>query len=187
MAKRTPAWMLCDDMFTRIKDELILEAVDILHDEIKEKRIDIRGYTALLPDRSQELQRDIFIINNIISNTDEIRGQYKSYVNVDNRDTASMRRLDELKRFLMSVDAINVLMELSKVFSDWAADAGRFANIQDERELVIRSMGSNYERLEALKYVIASKKFNASKPITNHEREVLAEVMASVKVTPRSG
>ena len=35
----TLAWMVCDDILTRIKDELILEAIDILHDEIVKKML----------------------------------------------------------------------------------------------------------------------------------------------------
>ena len=76
----TPAWMVCDDILTRIKDELILEAIDILHDEINSKHLVIEGYSPVVLERSEEMQRDIYLINNLMERAEEISANYGKYL-----------------------------------------------------------------------------------------------------------
>ena len=75
-----PAWMVCEDLLTRAKDELILEAIDLLHARINDGSVSIDGYVVTLPDRSQEVARDIFVINNLLSEQSQIRDTYARYI-----------------------------------------------------------------------------------------------------------
>ncbi|MDE1851748.1 MAG: hypothetical protein KGH69_03620 [Candidatus Micrarchaeota archaeon] len=176
----TPAWLLCEDILTKTKDEMILEAIDILHEQIDAKRIDIQGYVPVLMDRSEELQKDMFIINNMLANREQIRGQYSSYINKETKDPALLSRIEELKRLVMAVDAIEFLMGMSHVFESWAEETGRYGTLKDPAELLRRSM-SNSQRKEALEYVLSSKKFKDNDALSEKELSLLKDVLNGKK------
>lgn len=172
----TPAWLLCEDMLTKTKDEMILEAIDILHEQINEKRIDIQGYVPVLMDRSEELQKDMFIINNMLANSGQIRSQYSSYMGRETKDPALLSRIEELKKLVMAIDAIEFLMSMSHVFEEWAEETGRYGTVKDPIELLRKSMGSD-QRKDALKYVLSSKKFKDNEALSESETELLERAL----------
>ncbi len=175
--EKTPAWLICDDILTKCKDEIILEAIDILHEEVKAKRIDMQGYVPMLIDKSEEVERDMFLINNLLSRSHEIRENYKDYMKTEseikNPDPALVARDEELRKFMLALDSIIYLMNLSRVFESWAADVGVFSNIKDPVEVFEKTMHHNNERMEALKFILSSSTFWKSEPLSEDERKML--------------
>ncbi len=177
-----PAWMLCEDIITRLKDELILEAVDILHDEMKAGRIDITGYISLLPDKSNELQRDMYIINNLIGREPEIIEQYRPFLDsIDKeKDPEKVARIEELKKFMMSVQAISTLMRLSNIAELWAEDTGKYSDSKDSEEIILGTVRMAVDRVEILDFVLSSTKFSKSEALTAHEMALLKKVRKAI-------
>jgi hypothetical protein len=170
----TPAWMVCDDILTRIKDELILEAIDILHDEINSKHLVIEGYSPVVLERSEEMQRDIYLINNLMERAEEISTNYGKYL--DGSAAAEVTdplRVEELKRFLMSISGIRFLMDTAKVFESWSADTGKYYSEKDPSSIIKKTMGKGTEREKALEYILKSKKIIENEAITKEERSIL--------------
>lgn len=165
--------MLCDDIITRMKDELVLEAVDLLHAEIKAKRIDISGYTALMPDKSAELQRDLYIISNLVARGHEIMDQYGPYLDAAERDPERLARKEELKKFLMSVQGITMLMRYSTIADTWATDVGKFSSLTDIAQILARTANMADERKELMDYVLSNKKFKDSEALSDEELAAL--------------
>ena len=172
----TPAWMLCDDMLTRIKDELILEAIDILHEEINAKRLVIEGYSPIVLERSEEMQRDIYLINNLMERAEEISKNYSKYFNDDSStESADPVQIEELKRFLMSISGIRFLMDTAKVFESWSVDTGKYYSEKDPVSILCKTMGAGTEREKALEYVLKSKKITGNEAVTANELSLLKE------------
>jgi len=170
----TPAWMACDDILTRIKDELILEAIDILHEEINAKRLVIEGYSPVVLERSEEMQRDIYLINNLMARAEEISKNYGKYFdsNAPAAD-ADPIRIEELKRFLMSISGIRFLMDTAKVFESWSSDTGRYYAEKDPASIIRKTMGTGTEREKALEYILKSKKMLENEAVTEQELAML--------------
>jgi hypothetical protein len=179
-----PAWLKCEDMLTRAKDELILEAIDLLKLEMKEKRIDIKGYIAALPDKGQELEQDLFMIGQLIARVEEIRSQYSGYLekerNGEITDPEVIARGEALRRFLMSIDAIDMLMHFSRVFGTWADDTGVYSALKDPVDVMVKSASLDGGRADALDFVLSSKKFSESDALSNDEMQVLEETLDRV-------
>ena len=177
--EKTPAWLICDDILTKCKDEIILEAIDILHEEIKAKRIDMQGYVPMLIDKPEEVERDMFLINNLLSRAHEIRENYKDYMKKESEikdpEPALVARDEELRKFMLALDSIIFLMSLSKVFESWAADVGVFSNIKDPVEVFSKTLHHNNERIEALKFILGSSTFWKSEPLHEDERKMLEQ------------
>ena len=180
------AWMICEDIITRLKDELILEAVDILHDEIRAKRIDITGYVALLPDKSNELQRDMYIIGNLLEREPEVIEQYMPFIDgVENEsDPKKVERIEELRKFMLSVKAISTLMRLSEIAKVWAEDTGRFSSSNDPEEIILNTVRMDEDRVEVLDFVLSSAKFSKSEALDLNEIGLLKKAKKAIPQRP---
>ena len=121
-----PIWMLAQEILTKIKNELVLEAIDLLHKEIKENRVEINGQTIKLPDKSTEFETDMFIIKQLIEKENEIISTYSEFIrkfDVESKNSAQfVERIEELRKFLMSVSSIKILMNFSKTVDLWILD-----------------------------------------------------------------
>ena len=174
----SPAWMICDDVLTRVKDELILEAIDILHDEINAHRLIIEGYNPVMLDRSIEMERDMYLIKNLTERSEEISKNYSKYFTGEQTaDWADPERLEELKKFLMSVSGIRILMEMADVFEGWSSDTGRYYKETDPKQIIAKTMGKGSDREKALEYVLKSKKFTENEAVSADELDMLRKGM----------
>lgn len=178
-----PAWMLCEDLITRMKDELVLEAIDILHEEMKANRIDISGYVSLLPDKPNEMQRDMYIINNLVQRQPEIMEQYRPFLESGAKETdpQKVERIEELKKFMLSVQAISTLMRLSSVASMWADDTGKYSALGDQAQIIARTASMAEDRLEVLDFVLTSPRFAKSEALTSAETEILKKARKALE------
>lgn len=183
-SKEAPAWMACEDMITRLKDELVLEAIDILQGEIKAGRIDIKGYVSLLPDKSDEIQRYMYIINNLRMRENEIVAQYSPYLdpNFEEKDPDKLKRIEDLKKFVLSVGAISTLMRFSDIAGGWAEDTGRHSELNDPVQILASTLRSMEERKEVLEFALSSSKFLKSESLTNEEMDILRKAMKEATV-----
>ncbi len=177
-----PSWMACEDMITRMKDELILEAIDILHEEIKAGRVDIRGYTSLLPDKPDEMQRDMYIIGNLVQRKEEILEKYRPYFEgrYEEADPAKVEGIEALKKFVLSVQAIAMLMRLSEIAERWADDTGKYSDIKGLEKIMLNTARMADERKELLDFVLSSSKFGKSEALTENELGILKEVRSAM-------
>ena len=178
-----PAWMLCEDMITRLKDELILEAVDILHGEMKAKRIDISGYVSLLPDKPSELQRDMYIIGNLVQREGEIVEQYRPFLDDmgAQADPQKVARAEELRKFMLSVQAISELMRLSEIAEKWAEDTGRYSKLEDVEGVMMSTVGTDVDRIEVLNFALSSRRFLKSEALTEREIDILRRTRSAME------
>ena len=177
----TAAWMLCDDIITRVKDELILEAVDILHEELKAGRIDLKGYVNVLPDKAQELQRDMYLINNLVQREQEIIAQYAPYLDGNGQhDSDKLSRIEDLRKFVLSVKAISMLMRLSIAAERWALDTGKYSALSDPVQIIKKTAIMADERKEILDFVLSHSKFTKSEALSGEEMGILASARKSM-------
>ncbi len=181
MAQDAPAWMLCEDMITRLKDELILEAIDMLHEELKAGRVDISGYVSLLPDKPDELQKDMYIIGNLVQRESEIEAMYGPLIaNAPNeKDPRKVERMEGLRKFMLSVRAISTLMRLSEVAGEWAQSTGRYSRYVNIGEILSRSMQEDGARCELVDFVLSSVRFLRSEALTGDEIGIVKQARSS--------
>ncbi len=182
MADDAPAWMLCEDMITRLKDELTLEAIDILHEELKEGRIDISGYVSLLPDKPDEMQKDIYIINNLVQREDEIAEQYQPEIERIGIETDpdKVERAERLGKFMLSVHAISALMGLGEIAGKWAQGIGKYSSYARVGEIISRSMGDDPARGELVDFVLSSSRFARSQALSESELDLFRKARPSI-------
>ncbi|MDE1857034.1 MAG: hypothetical protein KGH98_03035 [Candidatus Micrarchaeota archaeon] len=172
-----PAWIVCQGLLTKLKDELILEAMEVLHREIDAGRIKVGGSMVTLPDKSAEMERDMFIINNLIAESPKIHERYDSYVadkdSGAQTDPKMVQRIEELHRFLLGVDEIALLIRMSKTFNDWIEETGEHTRINDPSEIIRLTSEAKGERAEALRFVLGHRYFAKEGVLTEDEKAMI--------------
>jgi uncharacterized membrane protein len=185
MDKNVPAWLICENLLVDIKNELVLEAIDVLHQEIKEGRIGVNGGLVTASEGKEEIEKDLFIINKIIESRDDTTKKFMEYIREKESDSSELdeytvKRIEDMKRFLIAVGKISYLMELSVVFNVWVDDAGREARTTDPVEILERTMLEKAERLAALEFVLG-RKFRIDDAISENEKEILEKALSKVR------
>jgi hypothetical protein len=181
------AWLICEDMLTRIKDELVLEAIDILEAERKSGRVGISGYVPVMPEKGPELEENLFLINKILENTnsilDRLAGYEKELVNGSGAESATVERAEELRRFLMAVNAMEMLMDMSRVFGSWAEDMGKYHFAGSTEEILEHSIVGNGERVDALGFVLSSITFARSEALDTEEAAAFRNAYQKIRAS----
>ncbi len=174
MDDETPAWMQCEDMLSRIRAELIMQAMDMLQLAIDSKAIDVGGSLINLPDRPSEIDMKMFIIGRLLEEKDRIMEMYSGK---PPEDVATKERLD---KFLLAVGQISMLMEYAKSVESMVGEIPERAGETDPYELLRLLMGSDAGRIEALRYAESSQRLLKEETITIRERELLRKALGAL-------
>lgn len=172
----TPAWMQCEDIFNRIRTELITEAMDVLQDVIDSKAIGVEGSLISLPEKPSDTEMRMFIINNIIKRKDEIIQKYSNYLENDSikeTNPFKVEQRERLRRFLLSIEQISLLMQYSTVIASWMHDMSMQVMANDPSEVIKGTMPGEELRREILRYVVASRKMEKERIFSEEERKIL--------------
>lgn len=177
------AWILCMDLLIKVKNELIAEAMELLHREMEAKRISMQGSFMPMSEGESEAERDMFLIQNLLAQEHEIMGKYGTYlVEMPKRekiDEDKIRSADELRKFLMALNRMSRLMRYSRIFDEWASDASyevRQASVSSILEKTIAVHGSS--RREALEFAMKDEELVVSGVLADDEKRMLNTVLS---------
>lgn len=171
--------MVCEDLLIRIEAELMSEALDLLHEEVKVGRVKVDGNLVTASEQTSQAENDLFILNKLIEDEGNLRLRYANLVKAveegqeTNPDVVS--RLEEVKRFLLTVSQISMTVAYAKVFSQWFNDAASQIRTQNPAEVLYNTAKVNSERREALEFVVNSKAFTKSEVLNERETGILKE------------
>ncbi len=173
-----PAWILCNDLLIKLKNELANEAILAAEREIKEGRMDVKGSVITQPDRQSEGENLLFVVNNLIGERDGIHERYDPYIkelqdNPSKFDSKTAQRIESLRKFLLAVDEIYTLMHYSGVMGAWADDASMQVREKDPSAILEKTLASGHERAEAALFVLSLKSFAKEGILSDTERRML--------------
>ena len=155
-----PQWIAAHDLLIKLKDELSSRAIALLHKEEGEGRIKISGALMSTPDKNAENENDMFILNNITAKIDEMHAQYEGYLNSDQeKDPALIKRIEDLRKFLMAMDSINILVEYSKAMDPWIDEAAVEIKSESAAQIIADTASKDTDRAEILNYICKNSYF----------------------------
>lgn len=168
--------MVCEDIISRVKDELMYEAVEILHGEADSGRIKMDGNLVTSEEGTGEAERDIFILDKLLEDEPIIRSRYENFVKATEEGEASpevVARIEDVRKFLLAISEISLIVRYARIFSAWFADAGKQMKVSDPSDIFYMTSLHNKERMEALDFVLTSKKFLKSGELKEGELKIL--------------
>ena len=173
-----PAWMECIDLFERIREEMLFEAVETLRGEMSAGRIGFAGRLVTLPDSSPDAERDIYVIRRLVAHEAEIRAMYeKEIIGKDPakevKDPSKVERLEGLRKFLLSLTQITVLMRYSAALGAASERSGKYAKEKDLSKVIRLALGDDKDTREALAFTLENKKMAKEGVISEVERKAI--------------
>ena len=172
--EESPAWMVCEDLISRIKGELMHEAVELLHKEIDSGRIKVDGGLVTAAEGTSEAEQDSFILGKLVAEEPMLKERYANYLSAvgENSEPELVARIEELKKFLLAVSQISLLVRYANTFSAWFEGAGRQVKINDPSE-IFHVTAISEERKEALNYVANSKSFSKKTAFSEKDLKIV--------------
>jgi hypothetical protein len=183
-AKGLPAWLICEDIFNKIKTELITQAMETLHAAIDSKAIEINGSLVNLPDKPSDTEMDMFIINKLLEQRESIIENYQKYLEEEKSGEMTpqkVQRNERLKKFLLTVEQIGMLMHYSEIFNAWITDIAEQISAKDPSDVIKNTLKDNDERINLLNYVLKNKKMESEQILSQHERGIILNSIKDVK------
>jgi hypothetical protein len=85
------AWLVCEEIFNKIKTELITQAMDTVKEAIDSKMMDVKGSLINLPDKASDTELYMFLISQILEQRENIVKNYEKYLNGVDYDSSPLR------------------------------------------------------------------------------------------------
>ncbi len=173
------AWLICEDIFNKIKTELITQAMDTLQEAIDSKAIEVSGSLVNLPDKPSDTEMSMFIINRLIEQREKIIERYKGFMSEDlGNDPKKIAQKERLEKFLLAVDQISALMHYSEIVESWMHDVAMEIATKEPSEVIKKTIKGDESRIEVLNYVLKNKKMEKELVLTENERRIIESVRA---------
>ena len=180
----TPAWMLCQDLIVRIREEFVSETIETLDEEVKAGRMNIVGKLVTSEEGMEDAERKLFVINNIAEQIGAINREYHEYVDNAIAGGKDAAKIDEFRKFLLAASKIAMLVGYNRALGDWLEDTGmrmRDASVEWILEMTVDSE----IRMEVLEFVVMDRKVLGSGLFTEAEISAMRKAIDSYK--KRSG
>lgn len=172
-----PAWMIAEDILSKSERVLMESALELLRRQIISGTIKVDGDIPISSETRAEAERDIFIMERLLLDEENLRLRYENFVNAvesgNEKDAHVVGRTEDIKKFLLAVSQISLTVRHAKVFKAWFADAGRMMSLNDPAEILSNTAKTRPERDDALGFIIGSRIFINSEIFMAGEPEIL--------------
>jgi hypothetical protein len=172
-----PAWLTCEDLFSKIKTELITQAMDTLDIAVNEKLLDIKGSLITVADKPSDTEMKMFIINKIIEEKEKIVEMYNGYLlDIQSSEKLNADRLEQkerLEKFLLYVEKISTLMDYSTLLDAWMNEMSMEVLEKNPSEIIKKTI--NNSRRKILEYVLRNSTMVKEEILDNDERKILED------------
>lgn len=173
-----PAWMVCDAIVSKLRDETLSQAVSVMHEQLEKKRLSLEGQLPTLNEGEGEHDRDAFLLKQILNEHANIERQFMQYMQQAKLDKDSLSRVDELQKFLLELRQIVLLSEYSKECESWMADVEKELKDDNPARILAKTLEKDSgRRREVLDYALKNKKFASDGIFSAAERKIMEDAI----------
>ncbi len=180
-----PAWMFCTELLNKIKVEMVNQALDVLDSEITRKSISISGSTVELPDRPNEVETKLFVLEKIVENADEMQERYtQQSVKIRSNSSPDANQLiaaERAEHLALSVEMIKQRMHSSKVAEAWIGDVSMHV-LENSPSCILKITSDTPERLKLLHFVLENTTIRKEEVLTQYELDVISAAVNEGKI-----
>ncbi len=177
-----PAWIACEDLLVKMREELLSRAISLLHKEIDAGHINLEGSVLSSSEASSNLEESLYLINNLIDDSGRLQEEYSKYAESQKGkklDDKTAKRFEDLKSFILSVQEMSLLMDYARELRLWADDASKQIKSNEPSEILKSTMNAqDNKRLEILSFFIKDKRL-AEESLTEEELSILREASSN--------
>ncbi len=181
-ATETPAWMACDEIVSKSRDELLSQAISVMREQIEKKRISLEGHLPTLTEGEGEKEKDMFLLLQLVKEHENIEIQFASYIREAQMSKQELSRVDELEKFLLSLRQIMMLYNYSRACESWLIDVEK--ELRERRSEIILARTALHDpqiRREILEHLLADKTLMKDNVFSSAEREIMSNALKTIK------
>ncbi|MEM0149585.1 MAG: hypothetical protein QXW10_01675 [Candidatus Micrarchaeaceae archaeon] len=167
------AWLECNDLLIRAKNALFDEALDIFNGELESGSIAIDGKFIKFEEPNMQ-SREVFLMLNMLNRKDELVKFFSNALKRPSNDAAL-----KTSRFLGSINSIERLVALSKVFDDWAEEALLMVKEKSAYDIIEKGMRGSSARKSAVEELLRTQKGRSGSSFSAREKGIFAKALAS--------
>ena len=176
--EKLPAWMVCDAIISKMRDELLSRAVSVMHEQISKKRISLEGHMPAMSEEGGEKEKDAFLLSQIVKEHENIERQFGEHLESASLGSADVARIDELQKFLLELRQIVMLDDYSKACEAWMADAEKELRESDAARVLAKTMAKEPgKRREVLDFVLKDRKLARDGVFSESERRIMGDAL----------
>jgi hypothetical protein len=178
---KIPAWIECEDLLVKMREELTDRAIKLLNREIKSGHIAVNGSALFSSEASADVENAIYLINNLIDDSGKLHQEYNDYIAKNSGKKLSekeAKKFEELQKFVLSVEELTMLMEYGRVLSSWADAASKLINAKSKEEILKQTIGGDERRKTVLEFFINNKTVGEA-ILSKDDYEILNRVLVS--------
>ncbi len=178
------AWIICQDLVLKIKEELKNLAITALDNEIKEGRMKVNGQVLTLDPENKEEERSMFLISNLIEQHEEMIRGYSDYIS-KNEARNDLKPLDilnieSIKKLMFAIKKIVMLMGYSNLLGMVYNDIGMKVR-QETPSKILVELSNDYPDLpELLNFVLSYKPIAKAGLLSQSDESIIRDALAQV-------
>lgn len=173
-----PAWLVCDGILSKARDELISAAIRTMHEQVEKKRLSLEGQPLSANESTSEQEKDRFFLEQLMHERENMERTFEEQIENASIGEKDRARIDEMQKFLLAIKQIAVLYRFSSVCGDWLVDAEKELREAEPDRLLARTAAKGApERTEALSYLIKSKELSSERVFTDQERKIMERAL----------
>lgn len=179
-----PAWIICQDLVLKIKEELKNQAIIALENEIKEGRMKINGQVMTLDPENKEEERSMFLISNLIEHRAEMIRRYSDYIS-KNEAKGDLKpqdiiNIESIKKLMLAINKIAMLIGYSNLLGMVYNDIGMKVR-QETPSKILVELSKDYPDLsELLDFVLSYKPITDAGLLSQSDKIIIKEALVQM-------
>ncbi|MGC8670059.1 MAG: hypothetical protein ACP5TL_02825 [Candidatus Micrarchaeia archaeon] len=165
------AWLECSDMLLRAKNVLYGRALDLFYGEIKKGNISIKGKFVKFEDNGAQDKYEYLMLN-MLQNKNSMEDFFSKM-----QGNANPESRKKALEFIENVNMIDRLVELSRIFEEWADEALLRVKEKSIRELMLKGISNNPRRKEAVAALLDIEKNGNEGIFSEEELYIFTEIL----------
>ncbi len=173
-----PAWLVCDGILSKARDELLSAAIHAMHEQVEKKRLALEGHPISSNESTSEQERDLYFLRQLVDERERMEKQFAEYIETARIGEKDMARIDELQKFLLALKQITLLYRYSGVCSAWLVDAEKGLSAAEPATLLADTAALDApERVDALSYLMKSSELAKDNVFSERERKIMNKAL----------
>jgi hypothetical protein len=166
------AWLECNDLLIRAKNALYEEALAIFSDEIKKGNIAVNGKFVKFEERGVQGKEE-FLMLNMLSNKDDMISFFKK----SDKSTIAGQS-GKLASFIRSISRIEKLVELSRVFDEWAEESLLDIKEKDSLSIIRKGIAESPIKKEAVTALLDCDKCKSAGYFSDEDIQLFSKALS---------
>ncbi len=173
-----PAWLVCDGIIAKARDELLSQAISVMHEQLDKKRISLEGELTVVDEANSEREKDRFLLSQLVKEHANIEKKFSSYLEEAKISKQDANRMQELERFLLELRQIMLLSDYAKACESWLVEVEKaLSEKAPERILASTIKKEPQQRREILEYLLKNKALAKDRIFTEEDKEIINKAL----------